>query len=179
VPRWVCLLWAVNVGAHHRVSMPALRKALEADGFEDVRTYLQSGNLVLHSSLPRHEQVADRVAGLLEKEFGVDAPVVVRAPPELALVASRNPFPEAARDRPNLLHVYFLAGTPAAADVAALSDHELARDSCQVDGNHLYVDYQDGVHNSRLTAQFFARLLHVDGTARNWRTVVALEGLAR
>jgi uncharacterized protein (DUF1697 family) len=41
------------------------------------------------------------------------------------------------------------------------------------------VDYQDGVHNSRLTAQFFARLLHVDGTARNWRTVVALEGLAR
>jgi uncharacterized protein (DUF1697 family) len=115
---------------------------------------------------------------LLRKELGVDAPVVVRAPSELTRVTSRNPFPEAARDRPNLLHVYFLAGTPDPADVLALSDHELARDSCQVDGNHLYVDYRNGVHNSRLTAQFFTRLLHVDGTARNWRTVVALEELA-
>jgi uncharacterized protein (DUF1697 family) len=159
--------------------MPALRKALEADGFEDVRTHLQSGNLVLRSSLPGHEQVADRVTGLLEKEFSMDVPVVVRAPPELTRVASRNPFPVAARERPNLLHVFFLAGTPDAADVVSLSDHELARGSCQVDGNHLYVDYRNGVHNSRLTAQFFTRVLHVDGTARNWRTVVALEELAR
>jgi uncharacterized protein (DUF1697 family) len=159
--------------------MPALRKALEADGFEDVRTHLQSGNLVLRSSLPRPEQVADRVTGLLEREFSVNAPVVVRAPRELTRVASRNPFPEAVRDRPNLLHVFFLAGTPGAADVVALGDHELARDSCRVDGSHLYVDYRNGVHNSRLTAQFFTRLLHVDGTARNWRTVVALEELAR
>lgn len=176
---WVCLLRAVNIGAHNKVPMPALRKALEVDGFFDVRTHLQSGNVVLRSSHSNGQQVANRVTMLVQEEFGVDAPVVVRTPAELARAVTHNPFPEAGRERPNLLHVVFLAGTPDAQSVAALSGHQLARDSCRVDGDHLYVDYRNGVHNSRLTAPFLARLLGVDGTARNWRTVVALEELAR
>jgi uncharacterized protein (DUF1697 family) len=179
VATWICLLRAVNVAGHNKVPMPALRKALEADGFLDVRTYVQSGNILLRSSHSNGQQVADRMTWLVEKEFGVDTPVVVRTSPELARAVSCNPFPDAARERPNLLHVVFLAGTPDGQSVAALHDHELARGSCRVDGDLLYVDYRNGVANSRLTPPFFARLLGVDGTARNWRTVVALEEMAR
>ena len=159
--------------------MPSLRKALAADGFDDVRTYVQSGNIVFRSTLSRPGQVADRVTRLVSEEFGVNAPVVVRNLSELDRVIDRNPFPEAARERPKGLHVVFLAGTPDAAKVADLHVHELARGLCLVDGDHLYVDYRDGVHTSKLTAQFFARVLGVEGTARNWRTVTALQELAR
>lgn len=159
--------------------MPALRKALVAEGFDDVRTYVQSGNLVVRSTHSSPGRVARQVAALVSKEFGVDAPVVVRTAQELERVLGRNPFPEAALERPNLLHVVFLAGTPGADKVADLHGHELARDSCLVDGDHLYVDYRHGVHSSKLTPAFLARVLQVEGTARNWRTVKALEKLTR
>lgn len=179
MPTWVCLLRAVNLGAHNKVPMPALRKALVAEGFEDVRTYVQSGNIVARSPLSSPGQVAGRVTRLVSEEFGVDAPVVVRTLSELDRVVDRNPFPEAARERPKGLHVVFLDGTPDPVRVAELHDHELARGLCLVDADHLYVDYRDGVHTSRLTAQLFARVLQVEGTARNWRTVMALQELAR
>lgn len=179
MPTWVCLLRAVNLGPHNKVPMPALRKALSADGFDDVRTYVQSGNIVARSALSSPLEVAGRVTRLVSEEFGVKAPVVVRTLPELDRVIDRNPFPEAARERPRGLHVVFLAGTPDAARAAGLHDHELARGLCLVDGDHLYVDYRDGVHTSKLTAQFLARVLQVEGTARNWRTVMALQELAQ
>ncbi|MGH9114440.1 MAG: DUF1697 domain-containing protein [Acidimicrobiales bacterium] len=179
MPTWVALLRAVNLGAHNRVPMPALRKALEASGFEDVRTYVQSGNVVARSSDRTPGQVADRIATLVREEFGVDSPVVVRTAAGLATLVDRNPFPGAALERPKLLHVVFLAASPAADCVDTLHGDEAAREVCRVDGNHLYVDYRDGVHGSKLTPQFFARVLQVDGTARNWRTVLALQEMLR
>lgn len=159
--------------------MPVLRKALSAGGFDDVRTYLQSGNLVLRSTLSSAPQVASKVTRLVSEEFGIDTPVIVRSRPDLTRALERNPFPEAALERPNLLHVVFLSGTPDRGKVADLHGHDLARDSCLVDGDHLYVDYRQGVHGSKLTPPFLARVLGVGGTARNWRTVMALEELAR
>ncbi len=109
----------------------------------------------------------------------MDSPVVVRTPSQLDLVVKANPFPEAASERPRMLHVVFLAGVPDVAGVKALAGHELAKDVCRVDGDHLYVDYGEGVHGSRLTPQFLSRVLSVEGTARNWRTVLALRELTR
>ncbi|MGH9303692.1 MAG: DUF1697 domain-containing protein [Acidimicrobiales bacterium] len=176
---WVCLLRAVNVGSHNKVPMAALRKAMEAAGFEEVRTYLQSGNLVARSAFGDPFEVGEDVARLVRSELGVDTPVIVRGASELAGVVEKNPFIEAARDRPRFLHVVFLAGTPQADRVALLHGHDLSSGSCLVDGDHLYVDYQQGVHASKLTPQFLSRLLQVDGTARNWRTVLALDEMAR
>lgn len=179
MPTWVCLLRAVNLGPHNKVPMAALRKAMEAAGFHDVRTYVQSGNVVARSALQSAGEVAEVVAGLVSGQFAVDSPVVVRTGAQLSRAIARNPFPEAARERPRLLHLVFLAETPDAGHVAALQDHELARDSCRVDGDSLYVDYREGVHGSKMTPQLLARLLGVEGTARNWRTVTALDEMAR
>lgn len=178
MPTWIALLRAINVGGRNMVSMPALREALAADGFGDVRTYVQSGNIVVRSPQRSAASVGKRMGALLEHEYGLTVPVIVRSPGELASVIDANPFPAAAAERPKLLNVTFLAGDPDADGVAAIHEDALTRDVCRVDGRHLYVDYVDGVHGSKLTPTYFSRRLGVDGTARNWRTVLALAELA-
>jgi uncharacterized protein (DUF1697 family) len=178
MPTWIALLRAVNVGGRNQVSMPRLREVLTAEGFVDVRTYVQSGNIAVRGAQRSAGSVGQRIGASIEREFGLAVPVVVRTPGEVASVIGANPFPAAAEQRPKLLHVTFLAGEPDADGVAAIHRDDLTRDVCRVDGRHLYVDYVDGVHGSKLTLPYFARRLGVDGTARNWRTVLALADLA-
>jgi uncharacterized protein (DUF1697 family) len=179
MPTWIALLRAINLGARNKVAMPRLREVLADDGFADVRSYVQSGNLVLRSSRRSATSVGKRIGELVEREFGLMVPVVVRTPAEIESVIDANPFPEAAAERPKQLHVVFLEADPDADGVDALHSDELTRDVCRVDGRHLYVDYTDGVHGSKLTPTYFSRRLGVDGTARNWRTVLAVAELCR
>jgi uncharacterized protein (DUF1697 family) len=175
---WIALLRAVNVGGRNMLSMPRLREALTADGFGDVQTHLQSGNIVARAPQRSTAAVEKRIAAVIAREFDLTVPVVARTPAQLAEVVERNPFPAAAVERPKLLHVVFLAGDPAADGVGALHVDDLTRQCCRVEGRHLYVDYVDGVHGSKLTSAYFERRLGVEGTGRNWRTVLALAELA-
>jgi uncharacterized protein (DUF1697 family) len=178
MPTWIALLRAVNVGGRNMVSMPRLRAALTADGFGDVRTYLQSGNIVARAPQRSTAAVEKRIASVIAQAFDMTVPVVARTPAQLAEVIEGNPFPAAAAERPKLLHVTFLAGDPAADGVAAMHSDDLTKHCSRVDGRHLYVDYVDGVHGSKLTPAYFERRLGVEGTARNWRTVLALAEMA-
>lgn len=179
VTTWICLLRAINLGARNKVPMPALRESLTQAGFTDVRTYVPSGNVVACSRHRSPATVSAAVADVVRRDFGVDQPVVVRSPEQVERVIAENPFVEAAAERPTLLHVSFLLGTPGAVGVDAIHTQELTRDACRVVGDHLYIDFGDAVHGSKLTGPRLARLLGVDGTARNWRTMLALAELAR
>jgi uncharacterized protein (DUF1697 family) len=178
MPTWIALLRAVNVGGRNMVSMPRLREALAADGFGEVQTYVQSGNIVAQAPQRSSAAVEKRIGAVIAQEFDLTVPVVARTPAELAEVIDGNPFPDAADERPKQLHVTFLAGEPAADGVTAMHGDELTKHCCRVDGRHLYVDYVDGVHGSKLTPAYFARRLGVEGTARNWRTVLTLAEMA-
>ena len=178
MPTWVALLRAINLGSRNKVAMPALRQALGDAGFTDVRTYVQSGNVIASSPHRSPAKVAETITALVKEEFGLDVPVVVRTADQLHHVVTANPFPDAARERPRLLHVSFLIAEPDPGRVTALHSDESMSEVCRVDGDHLYIDYRDGVQGSRLTSAYFARRLGVDGTARNWRTVTTLAQLA-
>ncbi len=177
MPTWISLLRAINLGSRNQVSMPALRAALAEAGFDDVRTHLQSGNVVARSAHRSPAAVADKMQTLLRTGFGVVVPVVVRTPEQLRQVVAGNPFPAAAEQRPKMLHVSFLGAVPDPSAVAALHSDAATEHTCRVEGDHLYVDYGEGVHGSRLTAAYLERRLGVPGTARNWRTVLALAEL--
>jgi uncharacterized protein (DUF1697 family) len=172
--RWVCLLRAVNLGARNKVSMPALREALTEAGFTEVQTYVQSGNLVVSSRHRSADGISDAVRSLVLERFGIDQPVVVRTPEQIRALIDANPFPEAAAERPKLVHVIFLTGIPTAEAVQRVHSDELTRHAVRIVGHDMYVDYVDAVHGSKLTPAYFRRRLEVDGTARNWRTVLAL-----
>jgi uncharacterized protein (DUF1697 family) len=177
VTAYVALLRAVNLGGTNRVPMADLRAELGVRGFEDVATVLASGNVILRSAEPEHV-VAAQVGDTIEEAFGARVPVVVRSSARLTSVISRNPFLAAAADPdPTTLHVAFLAEQPSAAALATLDPDRSPPDAFAVDGREVFLSYPNGAGRSRLTLDYLERRLGVEGTARNWRTVLRLAGL--
>jgi len=177
VPVWVSLLRGINLGARNKVNMPQLRTALADAGFEDVRTYVQSGNVVTSSGHRSPDRVAAAVRAVVREGFGLDVPVVVRSPRELRDLLDWCPFPDDAAARPTAVHVLHLTAEPDPARVAALLDEDWSPDGLAARGRELVVCYADAMHTSRLQHASALKRAGVDGTARNWRTLQALVDL--
>lgn len=177
MPVWVSLLRAVNLGARNKVPMPVLRERLVEAGFAEVRTYVQSGNVVTRSAHRSPARVGRIVQDVVATHFGVQTPVVVRSPAQLADVLTWNPFPAAAAAEPKLVQVLHLTGEPDPDATAALLAADLGTDEVAARGLELVVRYGGGVHGSRADAAIRSAKLGVEGTARNWRTLAALVDL--
>jgi uncharacterized protein (DUF1697 family) len=170
--RYAVLLRGINLGARNRIAMPALREVLAKAGYEDVRTYLQSGNVVLSSDAPA-EKVARECERLIRKHFGLDIDVVARTRDELADVVKRNPLGKVATN-PKRYQVSFLAKKPAAAVVKELASVAVGGEKLVQAGRELYAWHPDGAARSKLWAQLAGPKLGVTATARNWTTVTKL-----
>jgi uncharacterized protein (DUF1697 family) len=177
VPRQIALLRGINLGARNRVSMPELRELLSGLGHEDVKTLLQSGNVVLTS-----DQTGAKLEQALEKsiakELGVESAVVVRTARELAGVVERDPFADVADD-PKRYQVSFLSAKPKVAVVRELEAADVAPEQVVVSGREIYAWHPGGVQRSPLTKLLTDRKLGVTATARNWNTVTKLLELVR
>jgi uncharacterized protein (DUF1697 family) len=172
VTRQALLLRGVNIGPRNRVPMAELRAALEDAGFEDVKTYLQSGNVVL-SSKAKLEQTARKVERLIEGEFGLEIAVVARTGAQLARVVARNPLGDVATD-PKRYQVSFLEGPLPAASKRKLEQARIDSERFVVRGREIYAWHPAGVARSKLWAALAGRGLGVTATARNWTTVTKL-----
>jgi len=156
--------------------MAKLREALEDAGFVEVRTHLQSGNVVL-SSKAKPEQTARACERLIAAEFGLEIDVVVRTPAELARVVERNPLGKVATD-PKRYQVSFLAGPLPASAKRKLEEAVEEPEQLVVSGREIYAWHPKGVARSKLWARLAGRGLGVTATARNWTTVTKLLELA-
>jgi len=168
------LLRGVNVGRHHRISMPDFRRVLEGAGGTDVRTYVQSGNAVL-SWTGRPASLERAVADGLEAELGLRVPVTVRTAAELHAVVEGNPWAGQELD-PKRFQVAFLSGPVDPVRLAALDQEALLPERLAVGDRVLYLWHAEGVQRSRLAR---VDLGDVEATSRNWTTVTALRELAR
>lgn len=177
MPTWVCLLRAINLGSHNKVNMPALREALTSSGFGEVRTYMQSGNVVLASPLRSETKVAASVREVVAERMGVDTPVVVRSPAQVRDLLAWNPFPEQAASRPQHVYALMLVDEPAPEAVAPLVGTDWGDDAVAARGRDVVVRYGVQMHDSRLQHATILKRLGTDGTARNWRTVSAIADL--
>ncbi|HEY6150641.1 MAG TPA: DUF1697 domain-containing protein [Gaiellaceae bacterium] len=174
--RLIVLLRGINLGSTNRVAMPRLREALEEAGYEDVATYVQSGNVVLSSS-DSATKVARAVERLVEKEFGLKIPVVVRTRAQLAKVVERDPLAKVAKD-PKRYQVSFLEKKPSAELVRKLEEAAAPTERVVADGREIYAWHPEGVARSKLWAMLAGKGLGVTATARNWTTVTKLLELA-
>jgi uncharacterized protein (DUF1697 family) len=175
--RYAAFLRAVNLGDETRVSMAALRDALSSAGFENVRTILQSGNVVLSSDAPSTAAVEHRVRETLVRISGRSTEVFARTPAEWSDVVASNPFGRAARDDPGHLTVLLLKSSPSTERWKALADLVSGREQTQGTGSHGYVYFPDGIGRSRLSLARIERALGTPGTLRNWNTVTKVAAL--
>jgi uncharacterized protein (DUF1697 family) len=174
--RQVVLLRGINIGPTNRIRMPELRAALEGAGFEEVVTYVQSGNVVLESGLSA-ARLAREVEGLVAERFSLEIPVVVRTRAQLAKVVERNPLGSVATD-PKRYQVSFLAGKLGRDVVRKLESVAAPQERFVVSGLEVYAWHPAGVARSKLWALLAGRGLGVTATARNWTTVTKLLELA-
>jgi uncharacterized protein (DUF1697 family) len=177
MPRYAALLRAVNLGGPTQVSMTALRECLTRAGFADVRTLLQSGNLVFRRDEKNAAEVEQRTEETVARAFGRRTEVLVRTPAEWRDVIGGNPFREAAETDPSHLTVLVLKGAPPAEAWKTLVRGIVGPERVQAAGRHGYVHYPAGIGGSRLTLDRIERSLGTRGTLRNWNTVLKIDAL--
>jgi uncharacterized protein (DUF1697 family) len=165
VTRRVALLRGVNIGGR-KVPMAALRQVFEELGHADVRTYIQSGNVVFDAtgSATRVRAAIEQAIG---RAFGLDVTVLLRTPAELAKVVAHNPYGADA-------YVTFLDGVPDRKRIAVLDPAPFAPDEFCVIGQEVYLRCPNGYGRTKINNTFFEKKLATRATTRNWRTVETL-----
>ena len=153
--------------------MAELRKQLEAAGYEGVRTYIASGNVILDGPRSRTALAAE-LERVIAKAFHVDTTAILRTPKELASVVAGHPF----GGDTSHSHVVFLAAKPKREAAERLVALDPSPDRAVLAGADVYLHYPAGYSGSRLSAAQLERVLTVRGTHRNWRTVAKLAELA-
>lgn len=156
--------------------MPALRDCLASDGLEDVKTYVQSGNVVAGSD-EAPEALARRCEALIASAFGLDIPAIVRTRDELAEVVRLNPLKEVA-DNPKRYQVTFLSSELEPEQVERLEALAASAEQLVAVGRELYSWHPEGVGRSKLWGRIASKGLGVTATARNWTTVETLLQMA-
>ncbi len=174
--RQIVLLRGINLGSTHRVAMPALRELLGERGFEDVRTYVQSGNIVVSSELSP-TRLATECKRVISEGFGLDIDALVRTRDELAGVVARNPLAEVAVN-PKRYQVTFLSSELDRRQVENLESLAAESERLVAVGREVYAWHPDGVARSKLWARLGGKGLGVSATSRNWSTVTTLLEMA-
>ncbi|OIQ82560.1 hypothetical protein GALL_356590 [mine drainage metagenome] len=175
---WIALLKGVNVGGKHILPMKTLVTELETLGLTDVKTYIQSGNIVFRDSKRTAATLASEIGRTIEARFGFDPHVVVISHKDFASAVAGNPFRESVNDENGkTLHLFFLDKTPLTLDQDRLKALIRPSERWHLEGRVFYLYTPEGFGDSKLASQV-EKVLGVSTTARNWRTVCALLDLA-
>jgi uncharacterized protein (DUF1697 family) len=173
---FIALFRGINIGGHNKLPMKELVAVLEALGLQNIRTCIQSGNVVFQSKSTDTAKLSAQIGAAIRKSHGFAPQVLLLDAARLEKVIKANPFPEA-ESAGNTLHFIFLAATPPGPDLAGIEKVRAASERCELKGDVFYLHAPDGVGRSKLVANM-ERLLGVPVTGRNWNTVRKLAEMA-
>ena len=173
---WMALFRGINVGGNNILPMAELRIGLESLKLRNVRTYIQSGNVVFASSSKSAAALARKIADHVEQRHGFRPQVLLLTYEDLADAVEKNPFPKAVSD-PKTLHFTFLAEPATDPDLAALDAVKSATEEYALTDHVFYLHAPDGIGRSKLAANA-EKILGVTMTGRNFRTVEKLMAIA-
>lgn len=170
---YVALLRGINVGGKNKLPMKDLAGMFTQAGCSDVRTYIQSGNVIFRAPDSVARKIPGGISQRIEESAGYRIPVVLRTAEELRNAVAANPF--IAADAPEkTLHVYFLANAPDSKKIESLDPGRSLPDTFHVSGREIYLQLPNGMARTKLTNVYFDSKLATVSTARNWNTVLQL-----
>ncbi|WP_454295300.1 DUF1697 domain-containing protein [Salana multivorans] len=173
--RYAILMRGINVGKARRIGMADLRELLTAEGYRNVATLLQSGNVALDTD-QTPEELGPALEKAIEARFGFAVDVILRTRDELAHVVATNPLRDVAADGSKYV-VTFLAEQPTSPVDAALEGVDLGEDQYAVDGAEMYIWCPHGLLNSPLMTALGKAKGGPSATTRNWNTVEKLHAM--
>ena len=174
--KYIALFRGINVGGKHRLPMKGLVPLLQELGYQNIHTYIQSGNVVFESD-GEPDQFPDQISRIVESQFGFAPQILLLTLDEFEDAINKNPYPQA-ESQPKTLHLGFMANKPKAPRLEDLEHLKSPSESFQLKGNVFYLYAPDGIGRSKLAASS-ERLLGVPMTDRNWNTVMNLYELTR
>lgn len=169
---YIALIRGINVSGHKIVKMEILRRVLAELDFENIKTYIQSGNIIFDSSVKDTGLLEKQIAQKIEEHFGFLVPVIVVTNESLKLVVRQNPYPNL--EDATQPYVAFLSDVPQAEGLANLQQVDFNGDTFVSISKTLYLHYANSAANTKLSNSIIENRLKVNATSRNWKTVLKL-----
>ena len=179
MPIYVSMLRGINVGGNKTIKMDLLRSSLEALSFSQVKTYIQSGNVVFKAPKLSPAALSGKIEKAILRDFGFPVSVISRTVDEIENTIANNPFVNQPGIDPEKLHVAFLSEAPDPPGLKKLSELTKAPDQSSCVGNAVYLYLPNGVSKSSLWKTPLDRVLSVITTTRNWKTVNTLQQMCK
>jgi uncharacterized protein (DUF1697 family) len=170
----LALLRGINVSGHNMIKMEALKAALEAIGFTNVVTYIQSGNVFVETEEESSFGVGFKIKQEIFKTFGHEVPVIVIGKNDLELCFKNNPFLKQKDVDTKKLYVAFISKELSSSAINELKISQFKPDEAVIDGNRIFIKYDIGAGKTRLDQKYIEKKLNVTATIRNWNTVTKL-----
>ncbi|HEY2016675.1 MAG TPA: DUF1697 domain-containing protein [Bryobacteraceae bacterium] len=177
MPVVISMLRGVNLAAHKRVKMDALRELYLSLKLRNPQTYLQSGNVIFQTKEQDLVLLATRIESAIERKFGFSSDVILRTPADLRDVITRNPFAGRPDIEPNKLLVTFLRCDPGVEACDKIRQMKPYPDEVRIDGREMYT-YYTSVARPVISWAVIEKALKTSGTARNWNSVTRLLEMA-
>ncbi|CAG0978557.1 hypothetical protein PHYC_01638 [Phycisphaerales bacterium] len=178
MPIAIALIRGINVGGKHKLPMDLLRSLCEDLGLRDVRTLIQSGNVVFRCRDGAAPGAASNLEAAIENRCGFRPSVVVRDHDELRRVLKASPFEDHEALDPSRLLVMFLADDPQRGARKALAAFGPTPERIALRGREAFLYFPNGIARSKLSMSAVEKALGVPATCRNWNTLKRLEALA-
>ena len=169
--KYLALLRGVNVSGHNMIKMEDLKTAIEAIGFTNVETYIQSGNVFVEADAESSFSVGFKIKQEIYKTFGHEVPVIVIGKKDLELCLTNNPFLKEKDVDTKKLYVAFLSKEMNTTAINELKISQFKPDQAVMDGNRIFIKYHNGAGKTRLDQKYIEKKLNVVATIRNWNTV--------
>jgi len=167
---YISLLRGINVGGNKKIKMADLRNLYETLGFTDVKSLLQSGNVVFKSDETDQAELAAKIEGAIEQTFGFHSQIFILTVDNLKAIVSGHPFSEQQLEEPKKIMVFFLERIPRESEIASLREAHTGPEEMTFKGQVMYAFYPNGMGRSKLDNALIDRKLKISATARNWNT---------
>jgi uncharacterized protein (DUF1697 family) len=175
---YISLLRGINVGGQKKLTMETLREMYQDLGFTNIKTYLQSGNVVFESPAIEADLLRQQIEAGIAQACGYAVQVFIRHVNKIQHIVSDNPFLEDANIDIRKLHVSFLYQQPTQSAWSKVSAPVNINDQFARGDTVIYLYYPNGYAKAKIPASFFEKLLGVSVTDRNWNTATALYNIA-
>ncbi len=175
----IAILRGINVSGKNKIPMVELKALFEKAGFNNVMTYIQSGNVVFQSNEKASKKLEEKISQMILKKWKYNVPVIVRNSNEMQTVVDSNPFLKMKGIDLEKLHVTFLSEIPAKENLEKIKQYSYSPDEFIIENREVFLSCPGGYGNTKLSNAFFESKLKVTATTRNWRTVNELLRLSK
>jgi len=171
--KFIALLRGINVSGQKKIKMSDLKLLFEDLGFENVKTYIQSGNVIFSSKEKSVKKLESKISLGIKNKYRFDVPVLVINPDEIEYVLKNNPFIKK-KKATEKLYVTFLADIPSSEKIEKLETKNYSPEEYIIDGKFIFLFFPKGAGKAKLNNNLFENKLKLTATSRNWNTIKTL-----